>query len=437
VLDGGKKVTPDSGDRNTYEGPMDAGAYHERYWHPDGTPAGQKDDIPRAQYGYPTVPGLLDACRRPFDATGLKTPWYTAYGNHDGLVQGNLPVAELLSKVAVGDEKVLDIAPGQTLVTLALGLQAGKPDALAALMAGPKRKITADPDRRLLDRAQTIKEHFNTTGLPQGHGFAQQNIDQAIAYYAFDQGPTVRCLVLDTVNQYGMDSGCLDPVQFAWLEDQLTKGSSSHLDEQGKVVQGTGQDKLFVLFSHHTLATMVNKTVPDGQPARILGPQVQALLLRFPNVVLWVNGHTHDNTVKAYPRPAGSAAPGGFWEVNTASHIDWPSQARIVEIADNKNGTISIFGTIVDSAGPESNGGKLDTPVALAALARELAGNDWQERERPDAAVDGRRGRVEDRNVELLVPAPGWLKSLPVSGRRGGPRCVPARDGRRIATRPP
>ncbi|MFE2872423.1 TIGR03767 family metallophosphoesterase [Embleya sp. NPDC059259] len=408
VLDGGKKVTPDSGDRNKYEGPMDAVAYHERYWHPDGTPAGQKDDVPRRDYGFPTVPGLLDACRRPFEATGLKTPWYSAYGNHDGLVQGNLPVNELLAKVAVGDEKVLDISAGQTIVSLALGLQSGKPDALAALLSGPKRKVTADPDRRLIDRAETIKEHFNTSGLPKGHGFTQANLDAKTAYYSFDQG-RVRCLVLDTVNQYGLDSGCLDPTQFAWLQDHLVKGSSSYLDEQGKVVQGTGQDMLFVLFSHHTIDTLVNKTVPSGQPARILGPQVQALLLRFPNVVLWVNGHTHDNNVKPYPRPAGSAVPGGFWEINTASHIDWPSQARIVEIGDNKNGTLSIYGTIVDSAGPESNGGKLDSPVALAALARELAGNDWQERDRPDAKVDGRRGRLEDRNVELLVPTPGWL----------------------------
>ncbi|GCD94450.1 TIGR03767 family metallophosphoesterase [Embleya hyalina] len=405
VLDGGRKVTPDSGDRNRYEGPMDAVAYHERYWHPDGTPPGQKDDVPRAQYGYPTVPGLLDACRRPFDATGLKTPWYSAYGNHDGLVQGNLPVSELLGKVAVGDEKVLDISPGQTVVALALGLQSGKPDALAALLAGPKRKVTADPDRRLVDRAETIREHFNTTGLPKGHGFTQQNLDTKTAYYTFDQGP-VRCLVLDTVNSYGSDSGCLDPTQFAWLEDQLVKGSSSHLDERGGVVRGTGQDRLFVLFSHHTIETMTNKTVPAGEPARILGPQVLALLLRFPNVVLWVNGHTHDNKVKPYPRPAGSAVPGGFWEINTASHIDWPSQARIVEIADNANGTLSIFGTIIDSAGPESHGNKLDSPLALAALARELAGNDWQERDRPDPKVDGRRGRLEDRNVELLVPAP-------------------------------
>lgn len=412
VLDGGKKVTPDSGDRNKYEGTMDTVAYNERYWHPDGTPAGQKDDLARAKYGYPTVPGLLDACRRPFDATGLKTPWYSAYGNHDGLVQGNLPVQELFQRIAVGDEKVLDIPPGQTIVKLALALQAGTPESIATLLAGPKRKITADPDRRLVNRKETIRQHFETTGLPRGHGFTQANLDKATAYYTFDQGP-VRCLVLDTVNTYGGDAGCLDPAQFAWLNEQLVKGSSTYIDEAGKLAQGPaqGQDKLFALFSHHTLATMTNKTVTGKEPARILGPQVEALLLRFPNVVLWVNGHTHDNRVTAHPRPNGSPAPGGFWEVNTASHIDWPSQARILEIADNTTGTLSIFGTIIDNAGPESHGGRLDDPAALAALARELAGNDWQERERPDPAVDGRRGRLEDRNVELLVPAPGWLKS--------------------------
>jgi len=93
---------------------------------------------------------------------------------------------------------------------------------------------------------------------------------------------------------------------------------------------------------------------------------------------------------------------GGFWEVNTAAHIDWPQQARIVEIVDNDNGTLSIFGTIIDHAAPVNPGKTLDV-ATLASLSRELASNDWQ---RPTATVDGRRGALEDRNVELLVPAP-------------------------------
>ncbi len=40
----------------------------------------------------------------------------------------------------------------------------------------------------------------------------------------------------------------------------------------------------------------------DPDKHRILGPRVRDLLLRFPNVVLWVNGHTHVNAVTLHAR---------------------------------------------------------------------------------------------------------------------------------------
>jgi hypothetical protein len=155
---------------------------------------------------------------------------------------------------------------------------------------------------------------------------------------------------------------------------------------------------------------MDNPIRADDDPReRVLGDAVLELLLRYPNVVLWVNGHTHVNSVTSHARPAGAQVPGGFWEVNTASHIDFPQQARVVELADNHDGTISIFGTIVDSAAPLTVPADLHTPQALASLSRELSVNDWQERVAAPGAAgspDGRRGKVEDRNVELLVRAP-------------------------------
>ena len=195
----------------------------------------------------------------------------------------------------------------------------------------------------------------------------------------------------------------MDDAQFAWLTAQLQAGSRRYLDASGHWVRGGHRDRLFVIFSHHTIETMTNGSAPPGVE-RILGLQVAQLLLRFPNVVLWVNGHTHRNTVVPYARAAG-LPPGGFWEVNTAAHIDWPQQARIVEIVDNDNGTLSIFGTLIDHAAPPKPGKKLHDPLTLASLSRELASNDWQ-RPAPTATEDGRRGAVWDRNVELLVPAP-------------------------------
>jgi metallophosphoesterase (TIGR03767 family) len=401
LLDG-RRVRPDSGDLSRYEGVSDQDSYDVRYWHPDGTPPGKQDDLPRANFGYPVVPGLLDAARRPFHATGLDTPWLTAYGNHDGLIQGNFPPIPELSLLATGNKKIVDLPPGTDVVQLALKLAAMDPQAIATLLSGPSRTITPDPDRRFVNRLETIREHFHTSGSPRGHGFSRWNLATGNAYYAFDRG-VVRGLVLDTVNQNGGADGSLDAEQFAWLERELVAGSSRYVDAQGNQVTHHCRDRLFVLFSHHTLDTMTNVT-GEGRVERF---QMLAMLNRFRNVVLWVNGHTHRNTVLPHPAPGG----GGFWEVNTAAHIDWPQQSRVVELVDNRDGTLSIFGTIVDMAAPASAHGRLDSPAALASLARELAGNDWQSRARPVPGEDGRRGKVEDRNVELLVPAPFRLGS--------------------------
>ncbi len=106
--------------------------------------------------------------------------------------------------------------------------------------------------------------------------------------------------------------------------------------------------------------------------------------------------HSHRNRVTAHRRPRG----GGLWEINTASHIDWPQQSRIIEIADNLDGTLSLFTTMVDHAGPVGDDHDLRTPQGLAGLSRELAANDWQDR------TDTGLGERRDRNVELLVRKP-------------------------------
>lgn len=401
VLDG-RTVRPDSGDYTKYEGVADQSPYYDvRYWHPDGPPAGQPADMRIAGSGFPQVPGLLDTCRKPFGAKGLGMPWISVFGNHDGLVQGNVPSNPLIKQLATGGKKIVDLPPGTNVGELAGQLVNNDPQGLATLFGGPSRDVTPDANRRPLSRQETIAEYFTTTGAPHGHGYTAWNLATGNAYYAFGKGK-VRHIVLDTVNPHGGSEGSIDQVQLDWLTGQLVKGSRRYLDENGKVVKGGKRDKLFVIYSHHTVDTMDN----DTGTGRILGPAVRDLLLRFPNVVLWVNGHTHRNTVTPYARSKKSKVPGGFWEVNTAAHVDWPQQARTVEIVDNRNGTLSVFGTIIDHAAPTSYGKHPKTPLELAALSRELGANDWQENGRSPAGEDGRRGRLEDRNVELLVPAP-------------------------------
>lgn len=408
LLDGGP-VRPDSGDLSRWEGVADLVHYDVHYWHPDGTPSGQPDDLPRARWGFPTAPGLLDAARQPVATAGLSMPWYAVYGNHDALIQGNLPRVPESSDLAIGDDKIIELPNVVDIARFADDFLRGDRAALRHVSGGVVRDVTPDPARRFVDRPEVVREHFTTRGQPAGHGFTDDNVAAGTAYYGFDAG-IVRCLVLDTVNGYGGPNGSLDAAQFAWLERELAAGHRRSLDRSGAVVSGSATDRLFVVFSHHTVGTMDNWLAPP-ESHRVLGHTVRDLLLRYPNVLLWVNGHTHINGVVAHARAADAPVAGGFFEVTTASLIDWPQQARLIEVVGNDDGTVSVFCTIVDTAAPESYQWPTTETLPLAALSRELAGNDWQARGRPTPGVDGRRGAVADRNVELILPAPFPLPS--------------------------
>lgn len=383
ILDG-KTVTPDSGSTARYEGVSDSVNYDTHYWHPDAPPAGKAADIYKTRYGFPQVTGLLNEARKPFAAEGIKMPWYSAFGNHDGLVQGNFPSTLPLSILATGPLKISALPPGLSQADILTGLTTGNPSALlGALGLSSVRLVSADGKRKILTRKQVVAEHFNTSASPGpvGHGFTAENRAKGTAYYSFDRGP-LRCIVLDSVNPNGYSEGSLDKEQVTWLATTLANSTNKYV----------------MIFSHHTSNTMKNGLIGTGLDLqdRTFGPQVVALLLAYPNVIAWVNGHTHRNQVWAHKTTNGA---GGFWEINTASHIDFPQQSRLIELVDNNDGTLSIFTTMLDHAGTVGDPGPLDSPIALAGLARELAANDPQR----SATASGVKA---DRNVELLTKKP-------------------------------
>ena len=208
-----------------------------------------------------------------------------------------------------------------------------------------------------------------------------------ISWWKADLTPNIRGFGLDTCNQVAGPDGAVPDVQFQWLRRELEAA--------------TAENKLALIFSHHNSLTLENRAQRPGQEQVLHGAEEFIdLLLEFPVVVGWLNGHTHLNQILAHPGPRG-----GFWEVTTASCIDFPQQQQVVEIVDNRDGTLSLFTTVVDHASPVtpgSSGSYLD----LAAQSRELAVNDWA------AFPLMRRGSPLDRNTELLVKAPFDLSTI-------------------------
>jgi len=390
LLDGGR-VVPDSGSPARYEGVADSDFWHEAFWHPDAAfcPDGTaRPDRPRRVYGFPDAPGLLDAVRQPFHAPGLTMPWLAVHGNHDQLVQGNIPAVGPFAEAAMSDRKAIDVPAHwsqQQIAEFCRAVDSTQQSGLDSWSDMLTRPVTADPFRRTITRTEFVAAHFNPRARPRGHGLSDPQ--SAKAYYRYDHCE-VTVLVLDAVNEHGGWQGSLDAPQLAWLESELTDA-----DRERRYV---------VLASHHTLADLVNDRITAGAPRRVLTREVADTLDQHRSLVLWLNGHTHITGITPHRGYSGS---GSWWEVTTPSLIDFPQQSRIVEMLKSANGELTIALTMIDHCGGLPWSGRLDSVTDLAGLSRQLAANDWQYRP-DDLAAHPLVGTAMDRNVLLHLADP-------------------------------
>lgn len=376
------------------------------------------DEPAGAFAGWPRWPGLMDRAQQPFVAAGLDVPSYVVLGNHDALVQGNLGAGAVLNALATGCVKPM--LPTPALAQPAAQLTPGHLAQLLRTSPGQTVFVPPDPNRRFVSRQQYRGLHF-TGRQADGHGFGLVDADElaasagTAAYYGWSPRPGLRFIGLDTTSGAGIPGesaeGNIDAPQFAWLRRQLDAAVAAH--------------ELVVLFGHHPIRSLTasapDEVAPpcplarfgsgrdqqagcDADPRRSSpiggGTELQALLLAHPNVVAFVAGHTHENHVTAFRGPHGT----GFWGIETASEADWPQQSRLVELMDNRDGTLSIFGTSLDTpvpaAAPPAGDASGLTDAQLASISRELAYNDPQ---LGGGTGEGARG---DGNVELLLRDP-------------------------------
>ncbi|HEY7875244.1 MAG TPA: hypothetical protein VIG64_08985, partial [Actinomycetota bacterium] len=414
-------------------------------------------------------------------------PWYALPGNHDVKVQGtifddNAAWRHAVRKYATGHLKVMELAPDYQ-ARLCEAYANEDPSAVQGVLqdiitnphqAGTTKVVPSDPDRlplyrmdeakaagdeeacfaaTLLDKCESswLEEQFLSDGLPAGHGYSDENRckDANGNYiprlcYSFVQGDFL-FVGLDTSPAEGLERGSIDPAQFEWLERTITAHSSKFYGPGGNVEENPhGEDKLIVIYSHHPTRSLTNTGLyssaeeygapeseldqnPDGavdtSQDYYLGEDLESLLVRYPNVILHSSGHTHENNVWLHRNEQTGT---GYWEVNTASVADMPSESRIFEVADNRDGTLSIFSTIFEAAvAPDARdihwtdhdptderafGATQQVNERwLASFAREVGYHD------PQQNYQAAAGGPAARNVELLVPAPFSLAPTEVA----------------------
>ncbi len=417
-------LVPGAAEAARYTGIQDYDDYFE------GTfPEFYDPDSPKGPHAaWPKYPGLMDKAQQAFTAAGVDVPSYVAFGNHDALVQGNAAANLAFEQVATGCLKPIGPVPNPENAAALLASLFDPTALLGTLLSSPQNLVLVpgDPQRRFVSKKQ-YKDIFKAGTQADGHGFdfieaAQESASKGAAgYYAWSPTPGMRFIAVDTVAEAGTiltpsgastSDGNIDDPQFKWLRGQLEAA--------------TAADELVVLFSHHApeslTADAADELAPlclindahghdinpgcdldprSSQPIRLQADAV-SLLHEFPNAIAWVAGHSHDNVVNPFPNPGGS---GGFWSIRVAAEADWPQQSRLLEVFDNHDGTLSIFGTILDHVGqsvapaPGTAASGMDLND-LASAGRTMSFNDFQ-----SGAPIG-EGQADDRNVELLVDDP-------------------------------
>jgi len=323
------------------------------------------------------VSGPLNDYQDPYKAAGLNStiPWYQVLGNHDQFFMGVNPANEYLKTTLTGR----DILNTGNTIADPLGLDSrgfymgsidGRTRYGDVIGAGPEGEFNttpnvsaADPDRHALSRPAWIAEFFNTTSRPRGHGFNESDRAAGFACYTFEPRSDVplKVIVLDDT-QKATDPGIgpfmygsLDTARYDWLVKELDRGQA--------------EGKLMIIAAHIPIRDELPNSSKLWTAASPVSEQkLVATLHTYPNLILWLAGHVHRNTVTAFPSPDPTRPELGFWEVETASLRDFPQEFRTFDIVRNSDNTVSIFALDVDPSVSNESPAAISRSYAVATV---------------------------------------------------------------------
>jgi metallophosphoesterase (TIGR03768 family) len=205
--------------------------------------------------------------------------------------------------------------------------------------------------------AQWIEEFYETETLPVGHGFGlvDTSMGEGFACYSFVPRADIplKIIVLDDTQSETDGSrdihghGYLDETRWNWLQDELSAGQANN--------------QLMIIAAHIPIGVAAfgselewwdSGSDPNATEQNAVSlTDLVTTLQNTPNLLMWIAGHRHLNTVKAFLSPDPVNAPEkGFWQVETSALRDFPQQFRTFEIYLNSDYTVSIVATNVDPA---------------------------------------------------------------------------------------
>lgn len=350
---GGKRTTPNSGSTR-YEGPSGL-VDNPNFWHPDGEP-----NHPTQRYGYPVVPGLLEAAISSFTPEALESPVHLVHGNHDLLAVGSFVYDESMV------QKVLGSRAPESFVSDSAAIEAASSVSQIGPSLWPRedgllmRELSADAAR-----------------LPIGESGWSGSSER---FFATMVGQ-VLVISLDTVNPHGGYEGSIDEQQLGWLERILVENPKTPT----------------LIAAHHPLDKLINTYSPKGQ--RVGGEQLTKVLAGHKQVLAYLAGHDHQHQIEDIG--------GHFWHIETGSLIDWPQEGRLIEILETDDEYLILTTVFAHQGevGPLNPGAKHDLANLshLAGIARQLGANHWQRRGAKHS-VEQQAGAPKDRNTVLRLP---------------------------------
>lgn len=296
--------------------------------------------------------------QKTYTAEGLDMPWYQTIGNHDQFFTGVFTVDENISKMYRGDTVAnmrLDVlATGDPSLTgYYMGVFNGSDQNGAIIGIGNASgfasapTVVADANRHAIaengSRIGFMQEFLNSSSLPFGHGYTEEMIADDFACYSFDPVEGIRIIMLDdtTVNGstigdiWAHGRGSLDEERFAWLKSELQKGQDEGV--------------LMIIAAHIPIATMAVGS-PSGWStySEVSQEELITELQKYSNLLMWVAGHNHRNTILPIASPDPAHPEYGFWVVETASLRDFPQQFRTFEITRYSDELVGIKTVCVD-----------------------------------------------------------------------------------------